>query len=144
MAGIVGSTQCESRLVELVLRGFLWQIVKITVNLYLVWMNDLNQHYRDLLGLDDSWTVANLALDLDQSEVVIELARCGLRKDRISHSTIVWCLAIDAETRSLIPIGTNPLDYSKIKRIFPDRDNFRNQQGRSRIIFLSGRMIKVQ
>ncbi len=40
-------------------------------------MNDLNQHYRDLLGLDDSWTVADVALDLDQSQVVIELRHRG-------------------------------------------------------------------
>jgi len=40
-------------------------------------MNDLNQHYRDLLGLDDSWTVTDVALDLDESQVVIDLHHRG-------------------------------------------------------------------
>lgn len=40
-------------------------------------MNDLNQHYRDLLGLDDSWTVTDVDLDMEASEVVIRLQHRG-------------------------------------------------------------------
>ena len=40
-------------------------------------MNDLNQHYRTLLGLDDSWKVDNVELDLAASQVSIELSHTG-------------------------------------------------------------------
>lgn len=40
-------------------------------------MNDLNQHYRDLLGLDDSWTVTNVDLDMAANQVVIRLQHRG-------------------------------------------------------------------
>lgn len=40
-------------------------------------MNDLNQHYRDLLGLDDSWTVDDVDLDLGASQVRIQLSHAG-------------------------------------------------------------------
>ncbi len=35
-------------------------------------MNSLNEHYRDLLGLDDSWTVSKVDLQLEENSVVIE------------------------------------------------------------------------
>ena len=40
-------------------------------------MNDLNQHYRDLLGLDDSWSVDEVDLDLTGTQVVIHLSFAG-------------------------------------------------------------------
>lgn len=40
-------------------------------------MNDLNQHYRALLGLDDSWEVDEVDLDLAGSQVVIRLSHRG-------------------------------------------------------------------
>lgn len=40
-------------------------------------MNDLNQHYRDLLGLDDSWTVTDVDLDMEAGQVVIRLQHRG-------------------------------------------------------------------
>jgi len=40
-------------------------------------MNDLNSHYRLLLGLNDAWDVQNVALDLDAKQVVIELQHAG-------------------------------------------------------------------
>jgi len=52
-----------------VLRGFEWQIAKFGNISHLVGINDLSQHYRGLLGLDDSWTVSDVALDLDESHV---------------------------------------------------------------------------
>src|SRR6056297_771271 len=39
--------------------------------------NDLNQHYRDLLGLDDSWNVDEVDLDLTGTQVVIHLSFAG-------------------------------------------------------------------
>ena len=44
---------------------------------YVGGMNDLNQHYRDLLGLDDSWNVDEVDLDLTGTQVVIHLAFAG-------------------------------------------------------------------
>ena len=40
-------------------------------------MNSLNEHYRDLLGLDESWTVSDVDLQLEDNSVVIELAHRG-------------------------------------------------------------------
>lgn len=40
-------------------------------------MNSLNEHYRDLLGLDESWTVSKVDLQLEESSVVIELTHRG-------------------------------------------------------------------
>lgn len=40
-------------------------------------MNELNQHYRALLGLDDSWKVDDVDLDLAGSQVVIRLSHAG-------------------------------------------------------------------
>lgn len=40
-------------------------------------MKDLNTHYRLLLGLDESWEVQNVDLDLDASRVVIDLLHGG-------------------------------------------------------------------
>ena len=40
-------------------------------------MNNLNQHYRDLLGLDTAWRVDKVDLDLDSMQVVIELSHAG-------------------------------------------------------------------
>lgn len=40
-------------------------------------MNNLNQHYRDLLGLDDAWRVDEVDLDLEDMQVVIELSHTG-------------------------------------------------------------------
>ena len=40
-------------------------------------MNDLNQHYSALLGLDESWFVEHVDLDLAGSEVVIQLNHAG-------------------------------------------------------------------
>jgi len=40
-------------------------------------MNNLNQHYRDLLGLDVAWRVDEVDLDLDGMQVVIELSHAG-------------------------------------------------------------------
>ncbi|WP_146394390.1 transposase family protein [Allorhodopirellula solitaria] len=40
-------------------------------------MNSLNEHYRDLLGLDDSWTVFKADLQLEENSVVIELSHRG-------------------------------------------------------------------
>ena len=40
-------------------------------------MNDLNQHCRDLLGLDDSWMVDSADLDLVGTEVRMELIHRG-------------------------------------------------------------------
>lgn len=37
-------------------------------------MNDLTQHYRDLLGLDQSWIVDDVELDLSGSQVVIRVS----------------------------------------------------------------------
>jgi transposase len=42
-------------------------------------MKDLNEHYRALLGLDDSWTVADVDLDVDGNQVVIRLLHAGGR-----------------------------------------------------------------
>jgi transposase len=42
-------------------------------------MKDLNEHYRALLELDDSWTVADVDLDLDGNQVVIRLSHAGGR-----------------------------------------------------------------
>ena len=36
-------------------------------------MNDLNQHYRQLLGLDACWNVDDVDLDLPKNQVVIHL-----------------------------------------------------------------------
>ena len=48
-------------------------------------MNDLNQHYRDLLGLDDSWNVDEVDLDLTGTQVVIHLSfvRVGAELPRV-------------------------------------------------------------
>jgi transposase len=40
-------------------------------------MNDLNQHYRDLLGLSDSWQVRDVDLDLPGNQVTISLSHAG-------------------------------------------------------------------
>lgn len=40
-------------------------------------MNDLNTHYRQLLGLGDDWKVVDVNLDLPASRVVIELEHVG-------------------------------------------------------------------
>ena len=40
-------------------------------------MNDLNAHYRLLLGLDEAWEVRNVDLDLDGNQVVIDLEHAG-------------------------------------------------------------------
>jgi transposase len=40
-------------------------------------MNDLHQHYRGLLGLDESWNVDDVELDLQSSQVVIKLSHAG-------------------------------------------------------------------
>ena len=40
-------------------------------------MNELNQHYRALLGLDDSWNVDEVDLDLPGNQVVIRLSHAG-------------------------------------------------------------------
>lgn len=40
-------------------------------------MNDLNEHYRSLLGLDESWTVEDVDLDLAGQQVVVRLAHGG-------------------------------------------------------------------
>ena len=40
-------------------------------------MNDLNQHYSALLGLDDSWVVEDVDLNLAGSEVIIHLSHAG-------------------------------------------------------------------
>ena len=37
-------------------------------------MNDLTQHYRDLLGLDQSWIVDDVELDFSGSQVVIRVS----------------------------------------------------------------------
>lgn len=48
-----------------------------TVILYFRGMNDLNLHYRQLLGLSDDWKVADVDLDLVASRVTIELEHAG-------------------------------------------------------------------
>ena len=40
-------------------------------------MNNLNQHYRQLLGLDASWNVDDVDLDLSKNQVVIQLSHAG-------------------------------------------------------------------
>ena len=40
-------------------------------------MNDLNEHYRKLLGLDDSWIVEDVDLDMPGQQVVIKLTHAG-------------------------------------------------------------------
>ena len=40
-------------------------------------MNDLNAHYRLLLGLDEAWSVENVDLDLDGNQVLIDLEHTG-------------------------------------------------------------------
>ena len=40
-------------------------------------MNDLNQHYRELLGLDASWMVEDVDLDLESTRVQIRLRHVG-------------------------------------------------------------------
>jgi transposase len=40
-------------------------------------MNDLNQHYRLLLGLSDEWNVVDVDLDLNASRVIIDLEHSG-------------------------------------------------------------------
>ena len=40
-------------------------------------MNDLNAHYRLLLGLDEAWEVQNVDLKLEANEVVIDLRHLG-------------------------------------------------------------------
>ena len=42
-------------------------------------MNDLNQHYGALLGLDSSWKVADVDLDLLGNQVVVHLVHAGGR-----------------------------------------------------------------
>lgn len=57
-------------------------------------MNDLNQHYRALLGLDSSWSVDDVDLDLPGNQVVIRLSHAGgpvccpeCKKDCSRHDT---------------------------------------------------------
>ena len=40
-------------------------------------MNDLNQHYRALLGLDEAWNINAVDLDLEANQVVISLSHAG-------------------------------------------------------------------
>jgi transposase len=40
-------------------------------------MNDLNTHYRHLLGLSDDWKVVDVDLDLSASQVIINLCHTG-------------------------------------------------------------------
>lgn len=40
-------------------------------------MNDFNEHYRSLLGLDDSWIVDDVDLDLVSNCVCIQLEHAG-------------------------------------------------------------------
>lgn len=40
-------------------------------------MNDLNQHYRDLLGLNDSWSVDDVDLNLERCHLRIRLKHAG-------------------------------------------------------------------
>ncbi|PHQ32496.1 ISL3 family transposase [Rhodopirellula bahusiensis] len=40
-------------------------------------MNDLNQHYRLLLGLNDDWKVVDVDLDLNANRVIIDLEHSG-------------------------------------------------------------------
>ena len=40
-------------------------------------MNDLNTHYRQLLGLSDDWKVVDVDLDLTASRVIIDLEHAG-------------------------------------------------------------------
>ncbi len=40
-------------------------------------MNDLNTHYRHLLGLSDDWKVVDVDLDLSASQVIIDLCHTG-------------------------------------------------------------------
>ena len=40
-------------------------------------MNDLHEHYGALLGLDSSWKVDDVALDLTRNQVVIRLVHAG-------------------------------------------------------------------
>lgn len=40
-------------------------------------MNDLNQHYRLLLGLSDDWRVVDVDLDLSANQVIIDLEHSG-------------------------------------------------------------------
>ena len=47
------------------------------VDLHLVGMNDLNLHYRLLLGLSDDWKVVGVDLDLSASRVIIALEHSG-------------------------------------------------------------------
>ena len=47
--------------------------------LYSFVMQDLNQHYSALLGLDESWQVDDVELDLLNSQVVIQLSHVGGR-----------------------------------------------------------------
>jgi len=47
------------------------------VVLYFVGMNDLNTHYRQLLGLSDDWKVVDVDLDLSASRVIIDLEHAG-------------------------------------------------------------------
>jgi len=42
-------------------------------------MNDLNTHYRLLLGLDEAWEVRDVDLDLDGSQVVIDVEHTGAK-----------------------------------------------------------------
>lgn len=40
-------------------------------------MNNLTEHYRALLGLDSSWRVDEVDLNLEQNQVLIRLSHCG-------------------------------------------------------------------
>ena len=56
-------------------------------------MNDLNQHDRQLLGLDASWNVDDVDLDLLKNQVVIRLSHAAEplllspSQGRASHAT---------------------------------------------------------
>ena len=42
-------------------------------------MNDLNRHYRQLLGLSDDWKVTDVDLDVAAKQVIIELSHVGVK-----------------------------------------------------------------
>jgi len=40
-------------------------------------MNDLNTHYRQLVGVSDDWNVVDIDLGLDANRVIIDLRHAG-------------------------------------------------------------------